>query len=87
MRRVSKTSPRSSIYNANVYGLRNEGYLDMPDMRAYVPMECPQQVDFLSFIREERQGKQPLDIAHLGVFTELAQLSSKLDGNIAGTWH
>lgn len=45
------------------------------------PQECPQQVDFLDFIREERNGKQPLEIAHLGVFTELAELSSKLDGN------
>ena len=43
-------------------------------------MECPQQVDFLSFIKEEREGKQPLEVAHLGVFTELADLSSKLDG-------
>ncbi|MFA4935423.1 MAG: (Fe-S)-binding protein [Candidatus Methanoperedens sp.] len=39
-------------------------------------------MDFLGFIREEREGKQPLDIAHLGVFTELAELSSKLNGNV-----
>ncbi|MDO9097113.1 MAG: (Fe-S)-binding protein [Candidatus Methanoperedens sp.] len=39
-------------------------------------------MDFLGFIREDREGKQPLDIAHLGVFTELAELSSKLDGNV-----
>jgi Fe-S oxidoreductase len=45
-------------------------------------MECPQQVDFLSFIKEEREGKKPLEIAHLGVFTELAELSSKLSDNI-----
>jgi Fe-S oxidoreductase len=43
-------------------------------------MGCPQQVDFLSFIKEERAGKQPLEIAHLGVFTEFAELSSKIDG-------
>lgn len=40
-------------------------------------------MDFLGFIRDERQGKQPLSIAHLGVFTELAELSSKLNGNTA----
>lgn len=79
MRRVSKTSPRSSIYNSNVYGL------DTRDIWTCLtcglcPQECPQQVDFLSFIKEERESKQPLDIAHLGVFTELAELSSKLDG-------
>lgn len=38
-------------------------------------------MDFLSFIKEEREGKQPLEVAHLGVFTEFAELSSKLDGN------
>jgi Fe-S oxidoreductase len=81
MRRVSKTSPRSSIYNSNVYGL------DTKDIWTCLtcglcPIECPQQVDFLSFIKEEREGKQPLEVAHLGVFTELAELSSKLDGNI-----
>lgn len=81
MRRVSKTSPRSSIYNANVYGL------DTKDIWTCLtcglcPKECPQQVDFLSFIKEKREGKQPLDIAHQGVFTEYADLSSKLAGNI-----
>lgn len=79
MRRVSKTSPRSSIYNSNVYGL------DTKDIWTCLtcglcPIGCPQQVDFLSFIKEERAGKQPLEIAHLGVFTEFAELSSKLDG-------
>jgi Fe-S oxidoreductase len=44
------------------------------------PIECPQQVDFLNFIQEERQGKTPLHVAHLGVFTEFNELSSKLDG-------
>jgi Fe-S oxidoreductase len=34
----------------------------------------------LSFIKEERAGKQPLDVAHLGVFTEFNELSSKLNG-------
>ena len=81
MRRVSKTSPRSSIYNSNVYGL------DTKDIWTCLtcglcPIECPQQVDFLSFIKEEREGKQPLEIAHLGVFTELSELSSRLDGNV-----
>jgi heterodisulfide reductase subunit D len=81
MRRVSKTSPRNSIYNSNVYGL------DTNDIWTCLtcglcPQECPQQVDFLSFIKEERNGKQPLEVAHHGVFTELADLSSRLDGNI-----
>lgn len=80
MRRVSKTSPRSSIYNSNIYGL------DTKDIWTCLtcglcPIECPQQVDFLSFIKEERAGKEPLEIAHLGVFTELAELSSKLNGS------
>jgi Fe-S oxidoreductase len=39
-------------------------------------------VDFLSFIREEREGQQPLDVAHLGVFTEFNELSSKLNGTM-----
>ncbi len=39
-------------------------------------------MDFLSFIKEEREGGQPLDVAHLGVFTELAELSSKRTGNV-----
>ncbi len=82
MRRVSKTSPRSSIYNSNIYGL------DTKDIWTCLtcglcPIECPQQVDFLSFIKEEREGKKPLEIAHLGVFTELAELSSKLNGSAA----
>ncbi len=46
------------------------------------PQACPQQVDFLSFIRDERNGKQAPEVAHHGVFTELAELSSKLDGNV-----
>ncbi|TAN40331.1 MAG: (Fe-S)-binding protein [Candidatus Methanoperedens sp.] len=80
MRRVSKTSPRSSIYNSNVYGL------DTKDIWTCLtcglcPQECPQQVDFLSFIKEIREGKQPLEIAHQGVFSEYAELNSKLGGN------
>jgi heterodisulfide reductase subunit D len=81
MRRVSKTSPRSSIYNANVYGLETKDIWTCLTC-GLCPMECPQQVDFLSFIKEEREGKKPLEIAHLGVFTELAELSSKLSDNI-----
>jgi len=81
MRRVSKTSPRSSIYNANVYGL------DTKDIWTCLtcglcPIECPQQVDYLGFIKESRDGKKPLEIAHLGVFSELTELSSKLDGDL-----
>ncbi len=81
MRRVSKTSPRSSIYNANVYGL------DTKDIWTCLtcglcPQECPQQVDFLNFIKDERAGGQPLEVAHLGVFTEMADLSSRLNGNV-----
>ncbi|MCE8426382.1 MAG: (Fe-S)-binding protein [Candidatus Methanoperedens sp.] len=79
MRRVSKTSPRSSIYNSNVYGLETNGIWTCLTC-GLCPMECPQQVDFLTFVREERQGKRPLEVAHLGVFTEFAELSSKLDG-------
>lgn len=81
MRRVTKTSPRSSIYNANVYGLETKDIWTCLTC-GLCPMECPQQVDFLSFIKEEREGKKPLEIAHLGVFTELAELSSKLSDNI-----
>lgn len=81
MRRVSKTSPRSSIYNSNVYGLGTDSIWTCLTC-GLCPVECPQQVDFLSFIKEEREGKQPLDVAHLGVFTEFADLSSKLNGNI-----
>ncbi|VVB87153.1 CoB--CoM heterodisulfide reductase iron-sulfur subunit D [uncultured archaeon] len=81
MRRVSKTSPRSSIYNANVYGLETKDIWTCLTC-GLCPQECPQQVDFLNFIKEERAGGQPLDVAHLGVFTELAELSSRLDGNV-----
>ncbi|MFA4957916.1 MAG: (Fe-S)-binding protein [Candidatus Methanoperedens sp.] len=84
MRRVSKTSPRSAIYNANVYGLETNDIWTCLTC-GLCPIECPQQVDFLGFIREERNGKEPLSIAHLGVFTEMAELSSKLDGNIPDT--
>jgi len=80
MRRVSKTSPRSSIYNSNIYGLETKDIWTCLTC-GLCPQECPQQVDFLNFIKEERAGGEALDIAHLGVFTELAELSSKLDGN------
>ncbi len=79
MRRVSKTSPRSSINNSNVYGLDTTGIWTCLTC-GLCPAECPQQVDFLSFIKEERAGKEPLEVAHLGVFTEFNELSSKLDG-------
>jgi len=79
MRRVSKTSPRSSIYNANVYGFETNDIWTCLTC-GLCPIECPQQVDFLNFIKEERQGKTPLHVAHLGVFTEFNELSSKLDG-------
>ena len=82
MRRVSKTSPRSSIYNSKVYGIETKDIWTCLTC-GLCPAECPQQVDFLGFVREERAGKQPLDIAHLGVFSEFAELSSKLDGNTA----
>ncbi len=81
MRRVSKTSPRNSIYNANVYGLGTNDIWTCLTC-GLCSIECPQQVDFLSFVREQRNGKKPLDIAHHGVFTELAQLNSKLGGNL-----
>lgn len=79
MRRVSKTSPRSSIYNSNVYSIGTDSIWTCLTC-GLCPIECPQQVDFLSFIKEERAGKQPLDVAHLGVFTEFNELSSKLNG-------
>ncbi len=82
MRRVSKTSPRSSIYNAGVYGLETKDIWTCLTCGLCLS-ECPQQVDFLSFIKEEREGKEPLEIAHLGVFTQLADLSSRLNGNLA----
>ena len=81
MRRVSKTSPRSSIYNSNVYGIFSKDIWTCLTC-GLCQLECPQQVDFLSFIKEEREGKLPLEIAHLSVFTELAELSSKLDSSI-----
>ena len=81
MRRVSKTSPRSSIYNAKVYGLETKDIWTCLTC-GLCPQECPQQVDFLNFIKDEREGGQPVDIAHLGVFTELADLSSRLNGNV-----
>ncbi len=83
MRRVSKTSPRSSIYNANVYGLESRDIWTCLTC-GLCPQECPQQVDFLNFIKEERAGEEPLEVAHLGVFTELADLSSRLNGNVPG---
>jgi heterodisulfide reductase subunit D len=79
MRRVSKTSPRSSIYNSNVYGLETKDLWTCLTC-GLCPQECPQQVDFLAFVREQRDGKKPLDIAHQGVFTEFSELSSKIDG-------
>lgn len=81
MRRVSKTSPRRSIYNSNIYGLETEDIWTCLTC-GQCPVECPQKVDFLDFVKEERKGKEPLDIAHLGVFSEFAELSSKLDGDI-----
>ncbi len=81
MRRVSKTSPRSSIYNSRVYGLSTKDIWTCLTC-GLCPQECPQQVDFLNFIKEERAGGEALDIAHLGVFTEFAELSSKLDWDI-----
>ncbi|HWR26638.1 MAG TPA: (Fe-S)-binding protein [candidate division Zixibacteria bacterium] len=83
MRRVSKTSPRSSIYNANIYGLETKDIWTCLTC-GLCPQECPQQVDFLNFIKKEREGREPLEVAHLGVFTELADLSSKLNGNVPG---
>ncbi|VVB96311.1 CoB--CoM heterodisulfide reductase iron-sulfur subunit D [uncultured archaeon] len=80
VRRVSKTSPRSSIYNSNVYGIQTNDIWTCLTC-GLCPQECPQQVDFLNFIKDERAGRKPLDIAHLGVFTEYAELSSRLDGN------
>jgi heterodisulfide reductase subunit D len=80
MRRVSKTSPRSSIYNSNVYGLETKDIWTCLTC-GLCPPECPQQVDFLSFIKEKREGKQPLEIAHQGVFSKYAELNSKLGGN------
>ncbi|MBE0521004.1 MAG: (Fe-S)-binding protein [Candidatus Methanoperedenaceae archaeon] len=79
MRRVSKTSPRRSIYNSKVYGLDSDDIWTCLTC-GLCPIGCPQNVDFLKFIKEEREGKKPLDVAHLGVFTEFAELSSKLDG-------
>ena len=81
IRRVSKTSPRSSIYNSVIYGT------DTKDIWTCLTcglcqLECPQKVDFLSFVKEKRGGKQSLDVAHLGVFTEFSELSSKINDDI-----
>ncbi len=80
MRRVTKTSPRSAIYNSNVYGLETKDIWTCLTC-GLCPLECPQQVDFLSFIKEKREGRKPLEIAHNGVFTQFADLSSKIGGN------
>ena len=78
MRKVSKTSPRSSIYRSNVYGFESDDIWTCLTC-GLCPLGCPQNVDFLKFIKEEREGKTPIHVAHHGVFTEYAELSSKLD--------
>jgi heterodisulfide reductase subunit D len=80
MRRVSKTSPRSSIYNSNVYGLETKDIWACQTC-GLCPQECPQQVDFLSFVRQEREGKKYEEISHKGVFSETAALMSKNNGS------
>ena len=80
MRRISKTSPRSSIYNSNVYGLETKDVWTCLTC-GLCPQECPQQVDFLSFVKKERDGKNYEDIAHKGVFSQMATLMSRLNGN------
>ncbi|HIH44247.1 MAG TPA: (Fe-S)-binding protein [Candidatus Methanoperedenaceae archaeon] len=79
VRRVSKTSPRGAIYSSNVYSDRKDSVWTCLTC-GLCPMECPQEVDFLKFVREQRAGRKPLDVAHQGVFTELASLMSVLDG-------
>jgi heterodisulfide reductase subunit D len=80
MRRVSKTSPRNSIYNSNVYGLGTNDIWTCLTCGLCLP-ECPQQVDFLSFVRQAREGKTYEEIAHKGVFSLMAGLMSKSNGN------
>ncbi len=79
MRRVSKTSPRRSIYNSNVYGFNTSDVWTCLTCGS-CGKECPQQVDFLSFIRKEREGKIYGEIAHKGVMSEMADLMSRLNG-------
>ena len=80
MRRISKSSPRRSIYNSNVYGI------DTNDIWTCLtcglcPQECPQQVDYISFVRQAREGKTYDEIAHKAVFSQTAALMSKLNGS------
>jgi Fe-S oxidoreductase len=80
MRRVSKTSPRGAIYDKNIYGLDSRD-IWMCLTCGLCPIECPQQVDFLEFVKQGREGKTYEEIAHKGVFSEMASLMSKLNGS------
>jgi len=81
MRRVSKTSPRSAIYDKN-YRQKD------PSIWTCLTCElcsksCPQGISFTEFVEDERRGGKPLEVAHKGVFTTIAEMMANTPGRVS----
>ncbi|MGP8319853.1 MAG: (Fe-S)-binding protein [Methanosarcinaceae archaeon] len=89
VRRVIKTSPRTTIYQSNVYGIDSDDIWNCLTCNLCYD-ECPQGVDYPEYVREKRankhgvgtgigaEGTTTAKIAHEGVFTILADMMANL---------
>ncbi len=73
------TSPRSNIYQTNVYRTGSDDIWNCLTC-GLCSEECPQGVDYIGFVREEREKWEGEggDIVHKGVFTQLSDMMSHL---------
>ncbi|MCD4843180.1 MAG: (Fe-S)-binding protein [Methanosarcinales archaeon] len=77
VRRVVMTTPRSNIYQTNVYRKSSDDIWNCLTCGLCYD-GCPQGVDYPEFVKEEREGKQQGDLVHKGVFTLLSDLMADL---------
>ncbi|KAF5412352.1 MAG: CoB--CoM heterodisulfide reductase iron-sulfur subunit D [Candidatus Methanogasteraceae archaeon] len=76
VRRVVPFSPRVAIYDSNIYDTDTDVWDCLTCGQCEVA--CPQGVRLLDFFLDQRIGGEPKDIVHKGVFTELADLMTRL---------
>lgn len=80
VRRIIHTSPRGTIYDTYTYGSKN-GDIWSCLTCGLCSTGCPQGIDYTAYILQKREGLKNNNIAHKGVFSEIAELMSVMDSS------
>lgn len=79
VRKVVRTSPRRNILEENTYHITNEDIWSCLSCKlCYIG--CPQDVDYLDFVLEERAGRECKEcITHKGINREINEIAVRLN--------